>query len=118
MRAVVYTGQCSVALEQVPDARIEAPTDGIITLTSTAICGSDLHMYESRTAVEPAIVFTHANMRTVHAVGPGVQSLQRGDRVVQPFNIGCGFCFNCVRGLVPGCLTTNPESPAAGHGYA
>jgi glutathione-independent formaldehyde dehydrogenase len=114
----VYKDKCSVAVEQVEDPRIEAPTDVIVRLTSTAICGSDLHMYEGRTSAQPGLVFGHENMGVVEEVGPGVQNIRRGDRVVMPFNIACGFCFNCLRGFYSGCTTTNPESPGAGYGYA
>jgi glutathione-independent formaldehyde dehydrogenase len=117
MRAVVYKGKCQVAVEEVEDPRLEAPTDAIVRITSTAICGSDLHMYEGRTAAEPGLVMGHENMGVIEEVGPAVQNVKRGDRVVMPFNIGCGVCFNCVRGWVPGCTTMNPESPGAGYGY-
>ncbi|MBV9580050.1 MAG: glutathione-independent formaldehyde dehydrogenase [Chloroflexi bacterium] len=117
MKAVVYKGSCQVAVEEVEDARIEAPTDAVVRITSTAICGSDLHMYEGRTAAKPGMVMGHENMGVIEDVGPAVQSVRRGDRVVMPFNIGCGVCFNCTRGWVPGCTTMNPESPGAGYGY-
>ncbi len=118
MRAVVYKGQCQVAVEQVEDPRIEAPTDVIVKITSAAICGSDLHMYEGRTTASTGMVFGHENLGVVAEAGPAVQSIRRGDRVVLPFNISCGFCFNCVRGFFNSCLTTNPDRPGAAYGYA
>jgi glutathione-independent formaldehyde dehydrogenase len=118
MRAVVFKDKCNVAVEQVEDPRIEAPTDVVVRLTSTAICGSDLHMYEGRTSAQPGMVFGHENMGVVEEVGPGVVNIRRGDRVVMPFNIACGFCFNCLRGFYSGCTTTNPQSPGAAYGYA
>jgi glutathione-independent formaldehyde dehydrogenase len=118
MKAVVYKGKDNVAVEDVQDPRIEAPTDAIIKITTAAICGSDLHMYEGRSSAKPGMVFGHENMGVVEEVGAGVYSVQRGDRVVLPFNIGCGFCFNCVRGYSNACLTANPEAASAGYGYA
>ncbi len=93
MKAVVYHGPYDVQVDNVDDPRIEDPTDVVIRVTSTCICGSDLHMYEGRTAAEPGIVFGHENQGVVEEVGPGVASVKQGDRVNLPFNIGCGFCF-------------------------
>jgi glutathione-independent formaldehyde dehydrogenase len=107
-----------VAVEEVPDAKIEAPGDVVVRITTAAICGSDLHMYEGRSPSDAGIVFGHENLGIVEEIGPGVQSIKRGDRVVLPFNIACGFCFNCVRGYTNACLTTNPKSAGAGYGYA
>src|SRR6266567_7775141 len=98
MRAVVYKGPFKVAVEQVADPKIQHPTDVLVRVTSTAICGSDLHMYEGRTAAQAGIVFGHENMGVVEEVGSGVATIQKGDRVVMPFNVACGFCFNCTRG--------------------
>ena len=118
MKAVVYKGKDQVSVEDVPDPKIEAPGDAIISITTAAICGSDLHMYEGRSSAQPGMVFGHENMGVVTETGPGVVSIRRGDRVVLPFNIGCGFCFNCARGYTNACLTANPESASAGYGYA
>jgi glutathione-independent formaldehyde dehydrogenase len=118
MKAVVYKGKEKVAVEDVPNPRIEAPDDAIIRITTAAICGSDLHMYEERSAAEPGVVFGHENMGIVEEVGPAVRSVKRGDRVVLPFNVACGFCFNCSRGYTNACLTANPEGTTAGYGYA
>jgi glutathione-independent formaldehyde dehydrogenase len=79
MKAVVYKEPYKVEVEEVEDARIQDPTDVVIRITSTAICGSDLHMYEGRTGAEPGIVFGHENMGIVEEVGPGVASLSQGD---------------------------------------
>ena len=81
MKAVVYKGPYKVAVEDVPDPKIQAPTDVIVRITSSAICGSDLHMYEGRTAAQPGIVFGHENMGIVQDVGNGVVSIKQGDRV-------------------------------------
>jgi glutathione-independent formaldehyde dehydrogenase len=113
MKAVVYKGPFKVAVEDVEDPRIEHPNDVIVRITSTAICGSDLHMYEGRTAAEPGIVFGHENMGIVQEVGDAVTSIRQGDRVVMPFNVACGFCKNCVAGYTGFCLTVNPGSRGA-----
>lgn len=118
MKAVVYKGKNTVAVEDVPDPKIEAPDDVIIRITSAAICGSDLHMYEERSEAKPGMVFGHENLGIVQETGPAVRSIRAGDRVVLPFNIACGFCFNCSRGYTNACLTANPEGPSAGYGYA
>ncbi len=117
MKAVVYRGKKDVAVEDVPDPRIEMPTDAIVRITTAAICGSDLHMYDGRSNATPGIVFGHENMGVVAEVGEAVVAIKRGDRVVLPFNIGCGFCFNCSRGFSNACLTANPEGATAGYGY-
>ncbi|GAA2338801.1 hypothetical protein GCM10009854_13920 [Saccharopolyspora halophila] len=113
MKAVVYQEPFSVAVDQVDRPTIEHPNDVIVRVTSTAICGSDLHMYEGRTAAEPGIVFGHENMGLIEDVGAGVTGLARGDRVVMPFNVACGFCKNCVAGDTAFCLTVNPGLPVA-----
>ncbi len=117
MRAVVYKGEYEVAVEEVEDARIEDPTDVVIRVTSTAICGSDLHMYEGRTEAEPGIVFGHENMGVIEEVGDGVASLQVGDRVVLPFNVACGFCRNCEANKTAFCLTVNEGFAGGAYGY-
>jgi glutathione-independent formaldehyde dehydrogenase len=117
VEAVVYRGPRNVSVEQVDDPRIEAPTDVLVKITSTAICGSDLHMYEGRTDVEPGTVFGHENMGTVVDVGSGVVSVKEGDRVVMPFNVACGFCKNCLAGKTGFCLTVNPGFAGGAYGY-
>ena len=117
MRAVVYKGPYKVAVEQVPDPKIQHPNDAIVRITSTCICGSDLHMYEGRTAAQPGLIFGHENMGIVEDVGSGVTSLRKGDRVVMPFNVACGFCKNCERGFTGFCLTVNPGFAGGAYGY-
>lgn len=117
MRAVVYRGPHEVEVEQVEDPGIEAPTDVVVRITTTAICGSDLHMYEGRTAAEPGIVFGHENLGIVEEVGAGVATVRRGDRVVLPFNVACGFCKNCRAGKSAFCLTVNPGAAGGAYGY-
>ena len=82
MRAVVYKGPFEVAVENVPDPTLKHPNDVIVKITSSCICGSDLHMYEGRTAATPGIVFSHENMGIIQEVGPGVKDRKVGDRVV------------------------------------
>ncbi|HEX7353965.1 MAG TPA: glutathione-independent formaldehyde dehydrogenase [Mycobacteriales bacterium] len=118
MKAVVYKEPNKVEVEEVDDPKIEDPTDVIVEITTTAICGSDLHMYEGRTDVEAGTVFGHENMGTVVEVGPGVASIEKGDRVSLPFNIACGFCKNCLAGFTGFCLTVNPGFGGGAYGYA
>ena len=117
MRAVVYKDVNSVAVEQVDDPRLEAPTDVLVRITTTAICGSDLHMYEGRTVAETGIVFGHENMGIVEEVGSGVPRIRKGDRVSLPFNVACGFCRNCLAGKTAFCLTVNPPYAGGAYGY-
>ncbi len=91
-----------------PDAKIERATDVLVQITTTNICGSDLHMYEGRTDMEPGRILGHENLGVVIEVGPAVDRIKVGDRVCLPFNIGCGFCENCEKGLSGFCLTCNP----------
>ncbi len=118
MKAVVFEGKHNVVVTDVPDPQIQEPSDIIIRITTAGICGSDLHMYDGRTPVPPGTVFGHENMGIVEEVGKSVLSIKKGDRVVLPFNISCGFCFNCVRGYYNACLTANPDGAGAGYGYA
>jgi glutathione-independent formaldehyde dehydrogenase len=117
MKAIVYKGPSQVAVEEVEDPRIEDANDAIVKITTTAICGSDLHMYEGRTAAEPGIIFGHENLGTVEEVGAGVTAIKPGDRVVMPFNVACGFCKNCVDGYTGYCLTVNPGFAGGAYGY-
>ncbi|WP_405802664.1 glutathione-independent formaldehyde dehydrogenase [Streptomyces halstedii] len=117
MKAVVYNGPRDVSVIEVPDARIEHPDDIVVRVTSTNICGSDLHMYEGRTSFEPGRSLGHENMGEVVETGPGVSKVKVGDYVVLPFNIACGFCKQCERGLTNYCLTMQPEPAMAGAAY-
>ncbi|WP_424216072.1 alcohol dehydrogenase catalytic domain-containing protein (plasmid) [Streptomyces sp. BI20] len=107
MRALTWQGREDVKVETVPDPRIEEPTDVIVKVTSTGICGSDLHLYSVLGAyLEPGDILGHEAMGVVAEVGPQVRTLHRGDRVVVPFNISCGACFMCDQGLHSQCETT------------
>ena len=117
MKAVVYKKPFEVAVETVPDPVIKHPNDVIVKITSSCICGSDLHMYEGRTAAEPGIIFGHENMGIIEELGSAVKSLSVGDRVVMPFNVACGFCKNCQRGFTGFCTTVNPGFAGGAYGY-
>ena len=118
MRAVVYNGPHDVSVSKVPDPKIERPTDVIVRMTATNICGSDLHMYDGRTSFEKGRVFGHENMGQVIEVGSGVDRVRKGDWVCLPFNVACGFCENCEKGLTGFCLTCNPGTAGAAYGFA
>ncbi len=107
MRAVVWHGREDVRTETVPDPTIEEETDAIVRITSTGLCGSDLHLYTVLAPfMTPGDVLGHEPMGTVEAVGAGVSNLSVGDRVVVPFNIACGRCLMCHMGLQSQCETT------------
>jgi len=116
MKAVVYKGPFRVAVEEVPKPKIQDPNDAIVRITTTAICGSDLHMYEGRTAAQPGIIFGHENLGIVEEVGNAVRILKPGDRVVMPFNVACGRCRNCEAGYTAFCLTVNPGFAGGAYG--
>src|ERR1035437_2464008 len=118
MKAVVYQGPREVVVQKVPDAKIEKATDVLVKITTTNICGSDLHMYEGRTSMEPSRIFVHEYLGTVGEIGSSVDRVKVGDWVCLPFNIACGFCENCERGLTGFCLTANPGNAGAAYGFA
>jgi glutathione-independent formaldehyde dehydrogenase len=118
MKALVYNGPRDVKVKKVPDPTIEHPTDVLVKITTTNICGSDLHMYEGRTEVEKGKILGHENLGEIIEVGEAVKQVKVGDRVCLPFNISCGFCKNCERGFTSACLTLNPGTPGAAYGYA
>jgi glutathione-independent formaldehyde dehydrogenase len=120
MKAVVYEGAFSVSVADVPEPRIEDPQDVIVKITSTNICGSDLHMYEGRTNVERGKVLGHENMGVVQETGQAVKNFKAGDRVSVPFNVACGTCHNCLHGWTSFCLRANPTEGVDGgaYGYA
>ena len=123
MKALVYHGPRKVSVDNVDDATIEKATDVLVRITTTNICGSDLHMYEGRTDMPGNSVLGHENMGEVIEIGKAVDRVKVGDRVVLPFNIGCGFCANCERGLSAFCLTTAdrsqiPNMAGAAYGFA
>ena len=107
MKAVVWHGKEDVRVDDVQDPRIEEPTDAIVRITSTAICGSDLHLYAKLgPAMQEGDIIGHEPMGVVEEVGAEVKQIAPGDTVVIPFNIACGSCFMCERGLHSQCETT------------
>ncbi|WP_326756031.1 glutathione-dependent formaldehyde dehydrogenase [Streptomyces hirsutus] len=115
MRAVTWQGKRDVRVEEVPDPRIEEPTDAVIRVTSTGLCGSDLHLYEVLTPfMTPGDILGHEPMGIVEEVGAAVPDLQAGDRVVVPFQIACGNCWMCLTGLPTQCETTQVSAEGMG----
>ena len=115
MRALTWQGNEDVQVIDVADPKIEEPTDVIIKVTSTAICGSDLHLYGVLGPyLQPGDILGHEAMGIVEEVGPEISNLQVGDRVVIPFNISCGRCWMCSRGLFAQCETTQVRAQGKG----
>lgn len=117
MKAVNYQGAFSVKVEDVPKPHLEHPDDVIVKVTTAAICGSDLHMYEGRTGAQAGITFGHENMGIVEELGEGVTLLKKGDRVVMPFNVADGRCRNCEEGRTAFCTGVNPGFAGGAYGY-
>ena len=121
MRALTWQGSRDVQIKDVPDPRIERPTDAVIKVTSTAICGSDLHLYEPLGPfLRKGDILGHETMGIVQEVGDAVTHIAPGDRVVIPFNISCGHCWMCTRGYTAQCETTQvreQDKGAALFGY-
>ncbi len=109
MKAAVIHGPHKVTCDQVPDPRIENPTDIILKVTATAICGSDLHIFSGGIPQPRPMVLGHEFMGIVEEAGPSIKNLRRGDRVVVPFPIACGHCFFCEHDLPGHCENSNPE---------
>jgi threonine dehydrogenase-like Zn-dependent dehydrogenase len=110
MKALCWNGKHQIAVQEVPDPRIEHPRDAIIRITSTAICGSDLHLYDGLVqTMQKGDVLGHEPMGEVIEVGPAVTNLKVGDRVVVPFTISCGDCLFCKQTLYSLCDNSNPN---------
>ena len=115
MKALTFHGKRDVRVDTVPDPSIEAPTDAIIRVTSTGICGSDLHLYEVMGPfIDEGDILGHEPMGIVEEVGSEVDQIAPGDRVVIPFNISCGHCFMCDQGLQSQCETTQVRDEGTG----
>src|SRR3954454_12588421 len=115
MKAVTWHGRRDVRVDEHPDPKIELTTDMIIRLTTTAICGSDLHLYEVLTPfMHEGDIIGHEPMGEVEEVGAEVKDVQPGDRVVIPFQISCGHCFMCDQGLQTQCETTQVREQGMG----
>jgi threonine dehydrogenase-like Zn-dependent dehydrogenase len=129
MRALCWHGKSDVRVDNVPDPKIENPRDVIIKVTSTAICGSDLHLYDGyMPTMEAGDILGHEPMGEVVEVGNAIQKFKKGDRIVVPFTISCGSCWFCERQMYSLCDKSNPnaeisrkamgQSPAALLGYS
>jgi len=115
MKALTFHGKRDVRVDEVPDPRIEQPTDAIVRITSTAICGSDLHLYEVLGMfIEEGDILGHEPMGVVEEVGSEVSHIKEGDRVVIPFNISCGECWMCKEKLFAQCETTQNREQEKG----
>jgi threonine dehydrogenase-like Zn-dependent dehydrogenase len=115
MRAVTWHGKRDVRVDEVPDPVIQEPTDAVVRITTTAICGSDLHLYEVMGPfMEEGDVLGHEPMGIVEEVGAEVRDLAAGDRVVIPFQISCGHCYMCDQGLQTQCETTQVREQGMG----
>jgi S-(hydroxymethyl)glutathione dehydrogenase/alcohol dehydrogenase len=110
MKAAVFHKIGDISVDNVDDPIIQKPDDIILKVTSTAICGSDLHIYDGFVPQLRDEVLGHEFMGIVEEVGPEVTSVKKGDRVVVPFTIACGSCFFCQQGLHPNCMHSNPEN--------
>lgn len=114
MKALVWNDKHTVSVEEVPDPKIEDPRDAIVRITTTCICGSDLHLFDGLVqTMKKGDVMGHEPMGEVVEVGSEVRNLKVGDRVVIPFTISCGECFFCQRGLYSCCDTSNPNKELA-----
>src|SRR5437588_10489946 len=111
MRALVWHHTHDVRVERVPDPTIINARDAIVRITSTAICGSDLHLYDGYIpTMKPGDILGHEFMGEVVEVGRDVTNLKKGDRVVVPFTIACGHCWYCEHGLWSACDNSNPNA--------
>lgn len=121
MRAMTYRGPYRVRVEEKPDPRIEHPNDAVVRVERAAICGSDLHLYHGMMPdTRVGHTFGHEFIGVVEQIGSSVQTLSVGDRVMVPFNIFCGTCWFCARGLFANCHNVNPNATAVGgiYGYS
>ncbi|HEX5858306.1 MAG TPA: zinc-dependent alcohol dehydrogenase [Microbacterium sp.] len=121
MKAMTYRGPYKIRVEEKPDPRIEHPNDAIVRVTLAAICGSDLHLYHGMMPdTRIGHTFGHEFIGIVEQIGSSVQNLKVGDKVMVPFNIYCGSCFFCARGLYSNCHNVNPNASAIGgiYGYS
>src|SRR6201746_639793 len=115
MKALTWHGRRDVRVDTVPDPTIEHPTDAIIEVTSSGICGSDLHLYEVMGPfLDPGDILGHEPMGIVREVGKDVTHIKTGDRVVVPFNISCGHCWMCEHALQSQCETTQVKEQGTG----
>jgi threonine dehydrogenase-like Zn-dependent dehydrogenase len=113
MKALAWHGVGDMRVDRVPDPELVNPRDAILRITSTAICGSDLHLYDGKVpSMMKGDILGHEFMGIVEEVGPGVKNLRRGDRVIVPFDIGCGNCYYCRQDMWSACDNSNPNAAA------
>ena len=118
MKAVVWHGIGDIRLDDVPEPQIQQPTDAIVRLTASAICGTDLHMIRGTfTGMKPGTILGHEGVGIVEEVGKGVRNLNVGDRVVIPSTIACGYCSYCRSGYYAQCDNANPNGKQAGTAF-
>ena len=118
MKAVVWHGVGDIRLDNVPEPKIQEPTDAVVRLTASAICGTDLHFIRGTMSdFEPGTILGHEGVGVVEELGPDVRNLEVGDRVVIPSTIACGFCVYCRAGYYAQCDNANPNGPAAGTAF-
>jgi S-(hydroxymethyl)glutathione dehydrogenase / alcohol dehydrogenase len=119
MKAVTYQGPHNIKVDEVEDAKIEKKDDIIVKITSTAICGSDLHLYQGNMPLPPGYIIGHEPMGIVEEVGSEVTKVKKGDRVVIPFTVACGHCFYCEHEMESQCDNANPHYDSGGYlGYS
>ncbi|HEX8153131.1 MAG TPA: alcohol dehydrogenase catalytic domain-containing protein, partial [Thermoanaerobaculia bacterium] len=121
MRAMTYRGPFRVRVEDKPEPEIMHPDDAIVRVTRAAICGSDIHLYHGLMPdLRIGETFGHESIGIVEQVGPNVTNIKPGDKVLVPFNVCCGTCYFCSRGLYGNCHNTNPNATAVGaiYGYS
>jgi threonine dehydrogenase-like Zn-dependent dehydrogenase len=118
MKAVVFHAIGDIRLEDVPEPQIEQPTDAIVSLTASAICGTDLHMVRGTlSGMVPGTILGHEGVGTIEAIGSDVRNLNIGDRVVIASTIACGYCSYCRAGYYAQCDNANPNGPSAGTAF-
>src|SRR3954451_11669667 len=118
MKAVVFRGVGDIRLEDVAEPRIQKPSDAIVRITASAICGTDLHMIRgTMTGMKPGTILGHEAVGIVEELGRDVRNLKQGDRVVIPSTIACGYCSYCRAGYHSQCDNANPNGATAGTAF-
>lgn len=118
MKAVVFHGEGDIRIDDVPEPQLQAPTDAIVRLTASAICGTDLHFIRgSFPDMQPGTILGHEGVGVVEQLGPDVRNLKVGDRVVIPSTIACGNCSYCRAGYFAQCDVANPNGKSAGTSF-
>src|SRR3954471_20097411 len=118
MKAVVFHGVGDIRLEDVAEPRIQKPNDAIVRITASAICGTDLHMIRGTVSgMKPGTILGHEAVGVVEELGPDVRNLKKGDRVVVPSTISCGYCSYCRAGYNSQCDNANPNGKNAGTAF-